>query len=1585
MPASLPQQRGLYHPQFEHDACGIGFVARLSGAPDHDVLARALAAVASMAHRGGVAADGRSGDGAGVLTQIPRAFFARELQRAGVAYPADDLAVGMLFLPQDEAQRAAARRIVAEVLAEYGMPLLCWRSVPIDRSALGARALAMCPVIEQALIGSPEGAPLAPESRERALFLARRAIEARARAAGLEGFSIPSFSSRTIVYKGLLVAPLLGQFYPDLRDPLYATALALYHQRYSTNTFPTWERAQPFRMLSHNGEINTVRGNALWMAAREAEWRRAAPDAGQWTMDDSDRARVAIHRRPSTSAAIVTGGRPFAAAAAALGPVVDANGSDSAQLDNTLELLTLGGRDIRHAMTMLVPEAWERVHDMDPAWRAFYQYHACLMEPWDGPAALAFCDGTVAGLALDRNGLRPARFLVTDDGLVVCGSEVGITAVDEARIVRKGKVGPGQMIAVDLRTGRFSENAEIKSWLAAQRPYAMWLQQQTQVLAPAGAAHYSEGYEPEPSASRASKSALLGELQHVFGYTAEELAVILRPMLRDGQEPVGSMGDDTPAAVFSGFGRPLYNYIKQRFAEVTNPPIDPLREAQVMSLSFALGRRGNLLEDGPGHAHLIRLASPVLTDEHLLQLRRLDDPAFASATLRALWPAVEGPDGLRAALDRLCREAEAAVAANKVLLIISDRGVDEEHAPIPALLALGAVHQHLIRTGLRTAVSLIVESGEPREVHHLACLVGMGAEAVNPYLALATVRRLAVERDRTEARGAKGEAEALTPQAAAAIADEAEQHYIHALEKGLLKVMSKMGISTVDSYCGAQLFEAVGLADEVIERCFTGVPSRLKGVGLRRLAAEVLRRHDETFSNRLPIAATRSALPHPGFYKFKKDGEYHAFSPAVVHALQKAATGGDYADYRAYSQLIHARPPTEVRDLLEFAGDGGQQAAARGDDPTPAARTPIPVAEVEPAASIVRRFSTAAMSHGSTSLEAHETLAIAMNRLGAMANSGEGGEDPARYGTERNSAIKQVASGRFGVTPAYLVSAAELQIKMAQGSKPGEGGQIPGIKVTEEIARNRHTTPGVQLISPPPHHDIYSIEDLAQLIYDLKQANPRAAVSVKLVAEAGVGTIAAGVAKGGADVIQISGHSGGTGASPLSSIKNAGVNWELGLAETQQTLVMNHLRGRVRVRVDGGLKTGRDVVIAALLGADEFSFGTAALVAEGCIMARTCHSNNCPVGIATQRPELRAKFSGTPEQVMHFFLHIAEEVRELLAALGARTLDEIIGRSDLLHQVPTGVPEADTLDLTPLLARVDSPGDPIRYIGEPNDRAPVSELNRRLVEDVFGRAAPVDGAQVPPSVLEYAIANHDRTFGATLSGEIARRFGVAGLPAGTITVMLRGSAGQSFGAFLAPGVRLLLHGEANDYVGKGMAGGEIVVRPDERARYPWHESTIIGNTCLYGATGGALYAAGQAGERFAVRNSGALAVVEGVGDHGCEYMTGGIVLVLGTTGRNFAAGMTGGLAYVFDAQGSFPARCNTDLVDLGALDAEDEANVRALLARHLELTGSPRAAELLARWERVRGRFVAVRPRDVPAARLPRLALALREAAAAGR
>lgn len=1533
-PAQSLFEQTLYAPQLEHDACGIGFVARINGQPDHEILQMALTALGNQKHRGAVAADAKTGDGSGILTQIPRSLMLRELKQGGVDVvdPAD-LALGMVFLPQDAAAAQTSRQIIEAELQRTGARVLRWRSVPTNDDALGERAQATRPTIEQVICTRPAATDDAVF--ERALYLARRAMEQQFVAQQLPTY-IPSLSARTVIYKGLLIGENLSEFYLDLNDPDYTTALAVYHERYSTNTFPTWERAQPFRMLSHNGEINTLQGNKNWMRAREKNL--AFPLAG-------------------LPADLPT----------AIAPVIDEQGSDSSALDNSLELLVRAGRDIRHAVAFLVPEAWENIPDIDPALQAFYLYHAGLSEPWDGPAGLSFSDGRIVGSALDRNGLRPARFLVTHDGLVVSGSEAGVVDIADERVKLRGRLGPGQMFAVDTQTGQFFTNAEIKHELAARQPYADWIAAQM--------IHMRDLSLPaDVSVAGRDEHARLVQ-QMAFGYTSEELSVILKPMQRDGKEPVGSMGDDTPLAVLSQVdpGRPIYQFFKQRFAEVTNPPMDPLREEFVMSLHISLGKRGNILTETPEHAHVLRLTTPFLTDRQLAAIRALDRPEFKVATIHALQPALTSDDAdhaeqtLRAALDDLRQAAEQAVRGGAALLIISDRGTDVAHAPIQMLLALGAVHHHLIRTGLRTLVSLLVESAEPREVHHMACLIGYGAEAINPYLALETVRAQGLAGVRSDAAQSNGHSNGIAHEQGngpvPAEEHTAEAHYINALEKGVLKIMSKMGISPLDSYCGAQIFEAVGLNHDLVDECFTGTPSRLGGVSYGMLARKVAQRHRRAFGT---PESEKLELTHPGLYKFKKNGEAHAFSPSVIHAAHKsvrhapAITGGIYHSmdtrlpdfvtgyeyYREYSRLVSERPPNELRDLLEMVPAGN----------------PVPLDEVEPIEAILQRFSTAAMSLGSTSTEAHETLAIAMNRLGGMSNSGEGGEAQERFSDERNSKIKQVASGRFGVTPAYLAHASELQIKMAQGSKPGEGGQLPGHKVSEEIARIRHTTPGVSLISPPPHHDIYSIEDLAQLIYDLKQVNPQAAVSVKLVATAGVGTIAAGVAKGYADGILISGHAGGTGASPLSSIKNAGVSWELGLAETQQTLILNGLRGRVRVRADGGMQNGRDVLIAALLGADEYSFGTSALVAEGCLMARACHANTCPVGIATQRLDLRAKFPGTPEMVMAFFRYVAQEVRELLASLGFRSLQEAVGRTDLLRQKHTGFAEADTLDMSPLLAFPKDPTVEIRHSGARNPLPATATLNQQLLRD----AAPALEHGTPVE-LSYTIRNCERTFGATLSGALGAKYGDAGLPPDTVKVHLRGSAGQSFGAFNIAGVTMLLTGVANDYVGKSMAGGTLVVHPSAQSTYAWHENVIAGNTILYGATGGELFLAGKAGERFAVRNSGSTAVVEGVGDHGCEYMTGGTVVILGQTGYNFGAGMSGGVAYVWDAAGTLPVRLNGQLVQLDPLSDADAERVQALVQRHLDLTGSPRAAALLADWATTRQQFVRVMPKEMVA------------------
>jgi glutamate synthase (ferredoxin) len=1517
----------LYDPRFEHDNCGIGFVARINGTPGHDILSMALVALGNQAHRGAVAADANTGDGAGILTQIPRKLFQRELEQQGVHVDPADIGVGMLFLPDDAGEVEASVRIITRALNDRGITVLGWREVPTNNRVLGQRALEMKPRIRQVITGrSPD---LDEQTYERKLFLARKDMEVTFKSRDIPVY-IASLSCRTIVYKGLLVGSHLCCFYSDLRDPSYETALAVYHQRYSTNTFPTWERAQPFRMVSHNGEINTLQGNMNWTRARQSKLHfPVVPGTREGTAD------------------IITS-------------VIDENGSDSAMFDNALEVLVLGGRDIRHALAMMVPEAWEKVPDMEPSLRDFYLYHSCLIEPWDGPAALTFSDGHIVGTTLDRNGLRPARYRITDDGLLISGSESGVVPLEEHRVIYKGKLGPGQMIAVDTREGKFYTNNEVKHMLATRQPYGVWVQEHMATLEGMRASIQ----QPESSEDEATPYVLglktptydvsrLEALQMVFGYTSEELSVVMKPMMRDAREPVGSMGDGTPLPALSKseFGRPLFQYFRQRFAEVTNPPIDPLREGLVMSLSVGLGKRLDVLQETPEHAHLLRLSSPILTDEQLALIRANKDPLFRAATLSALMPVVQSGNGvrgemnLRQAVEHLCNEAEQAAYEGATLLIISDRGVDEDHAPIPSLLAVAAVHHHLIRTNWRGRVSLIVESGEPREVHHVACLLGYGAKAINPYLALSTIRSLRSDRDEIDEK-------------------EAEQNFIHALEKGILKIMSKMGISPVESYCGAQIFEAIGLNKVLVDTCFTGTPSRIGGIGFEKLAQDATARHRAAFG----APGQKPSLTHPGYYKFKKDGEPHTFSPSIVKALHDAVLNTDssngeihagldpdgkisekgYARYRIYADMVNNRPLSEIRDLMDFVPAGA----------------PIPLDQVEPIEDILRRFSTAAMSHGALSSESHETLSIAMNRLGGMGNSGEGGEAVERFSDERNSKVKQVASGRFGVTPNYLIHANELQIKMAQGSKPGEGGHLPGHKVSEEIARIRHTTPGVPLISPPPHHDIYSIEDLAQLIYDLKQINPDANVSVKLVSLAGVGTVAAGVAKGYADVIMISGSTGGTGASPLSSIKYAGMPWESGLAETQQTLILNGLRGRIRLRSDGGFQTGRDVVVAAMLGADEFSFGTAAMVAEGCRMARVCHKNTCPVGIATQRLDLRSKFPGKPEMVMAFFRYMAHEIREILASLGVRTLNEVIGRTDLLRQRHTNHPGADALDLTPILAVTkDMEHVVLHHQGHRNLLPERDTLNDRILYDA--REVVAGGG---PIEVSYRITNRDRTIGAKLAGAISKAYGAEGLPPQTIRIQLRGSAGQSFGAFNARGMHLFLTGEANDYVGKGMGGGQIVVRPGDHAEsFVWHENVIAGNTILYGATGGELYLAGQAGERFAVRNSGATAVVEGIGDHGCEYMTGGTVVVLGKTGYNFGAGMTGGVAYVLDEDDKLKLRYNKELIQLDPLTLQDETRLQALLRQHLELTGSPRAAEVLEQWATYRERFWRVMPQEMAA------------------
>ena len=1462
----------MYKDLNEKDACGVGFVANRFGSRSHEIIKMATQAVTNLTHRGAVAADAKTGDGAGILTQIPEKLFQKELEKLGVHLDSiNDMGLGMIFLPRhDEKALAHGRALIEKTLQQYGVPLLGWRSVPLDLSALGTKALETMPEIQQVLVGRP--AQLTDDAFERCLYLICKELEHRIQAAGLDGFHIASFSHRTVVYKGLLVAPQLAQFYLDLKDSDFEAALAVFHQRYSTNTSSTWMLAQPFHTLAHNGEINTLMGNRNWMRAREADLQSPL-----WNEH--------IQK---------------------LVPIINPHGSDSMSLDSVLELLTHSDRDILHAMMCLIPEAYEQIPDMPDVLKACYEYLSCVSEPWDGPAAVAFTDGVVVGASLDRNGLRPARYKVTEEGTVVMGSEVGIIELDDSRVVEKGRLGPGQMIAVDTAQGKVLKDSEIKHRIAERKPYAEWVQKGIVTL---------PAEKDDAATTTDAVSAQLPMRQKAFGYMTEDVERFIKPMVMEAKEAVGSMGDDTPPAVISQHPRLLYTYFKQRFAQVTNPPIDSIRERLVMSLTTYLGRRHSLLTETEAHARLIRLPSPILTNTDLQALRALNIPDFQMSTLSVCFPVSSGPQGLETGLEALCERASEAVDAGTTLLVLSDKDVNADAAPIPMALAVGAVHHHLIREGKRMRVSLIAETGDAREEHHFAVLIGYGAAAVNPYLAFSTIVQLAEDEELGDLTAAK-----------------AIETYKATVEKGLLKIMAKMGISTVSSYRGAQIFEALGINATVIDKCFTGTTSRLSGIGFAEIAAETLHFHAKAFSG----GEDDPSLQEAGYFRFRRNGEFHAFNPTVFKSLHKFVKAGKSEDYEKYVDAIESGELSSLRDLLAFKPS-----------------TPIPIEEVEPAEDIVRRFTTGSMSFGALSRETHETLAVAMNRLGAKSGSGEGGENPDRFKKQPNgdlasSAIKQVASGRFGVTPTYLISAKELEIKMAQGSKPGEGGQIPGHKVTAEIASIRHSVPGVPLISPPPHHDIYSIEDLAQLIYDLKQANPQAKVAVKLVSEFLVGTIASGVAKGYADVIQVSGHEGGTGASPLSSIKNAGTPWELGLAETQRALVENELRDRVVLRADGGMRSGRDIVIAAMLGAEEYGFGTIAMVATGCVMARQCHLNTCPVGVATQDPALRAKYPGTPEMVVNFMLGVANEVRSILANLGHKSLNDIIGRPELLQPIDLAdYPKAATLDLSEILTPADPTGTQPRYhLQERNDREDIP-LDDQILADA---EEAID--QKTLIQLSYPIRNTHRTVGAKLSGEIAKRYGDTGLPDRTIQCNFEGSAGQSFGAFCISGVQFVLTGEANDYVGKGMAGGELIIKPAPTASFKTYENTIIGNTVLYGATGGTLYAAGGVGERFCVRNSGATAVVEGVGDHGCEYMTAGTVVVIGETGRNFGAGMTGGTAYILDEKGQFEKKYNSDWVKIEKMKSEaDVKNLMALIQNHAAYTGSQHAENILTHWE----------------------------------
>jgi glutamate synthase domain-containing protein 2/glutamate synthase domain-containing protein 1/glutamate synthase domain-containing protein 3 len=1479
-PAQAAIRQGLYDPAYEHDACGIGFVAQASGRASHRLVRDALQLLENLSHRSGVGCDPCTGDGAGILLQVPHLVLQRSCGELGFALPGEGAyGVGMCFLPNASGDREACEAAVERVVAERGLTFLGWRDVPTDERVLGELAMRTVPAIRQFFV---ERGALTPEAFERTLYLTRRYIEQAVAACGVSTgseFYVASLSARTVVYKGLLRPSQFAQFYTDLADRDLKSAIAIVHSRFATNTFPTWARAHPYRMICHNGEINTLRGNLNSMRMRES--RMESPLLGK------DLANTF--------------------------PVIGENQSDSASLDNALELLVRGGRSVAHAMMMLVPEAWEGHLEMTPERRAFYSYHSALMEQWDGPAALAFSDGVHVGATLDRNGLRPARYVVTTDDVVILASEAGALPVSEAQIRQKGRLQPGRMLLVDTASGQIMEDDAVKSDVARRQPYGAWV-----------AAERIELPSMKPPYAPPRHDAVpLAQSQRAFGYSVEELDMVIAPMARDGAEAVGSMGNDTPLAVLSRRPQLLFAYFKQLFAQVTNPAIDPIREHLVMSLAMNLGPQRNLLAETPAHARQLRIEHPVLGARELDAICALTESPLRAKRLPMLFRVADGPNALSLALEALCQNVARAVVDGHGMIVLTDRGTNDEWAPIPSLLATGAVHHHLIREGLRADASLVVETGEAREVTHFALLLGYGASAVHPYLALDTIAGMVADC------------------VLSSTVDKAQDNYVHAVTKGLLKILSKMGISTLQSYCGAQIFEAVGLGHDLVDTHFAGTASPIGGIGIDLVCEDVLSRHLAAFgekdSDRLDVG---------GQYHYRAQGEHHNWSPLTIASLQDAVRRDNRASFRTFSKHAdeEGQSGTTLRGLLDFV-----------------AREPVPIDEVESATAIVRRFTTGAMSFGSLSGEAHETMAIAMNRLGGRSNTGEGGEDPARFGTSRNSAIKQVASGRFGVTTEYLVNASELQIKIAQGAKPGEGGQLPGHKVDGVIARIRHATPGVTLISPPPHHDIYSIEDLAQLVYDLKCVNPRAQISVKLVACAGVGTVAAGVAKTRADLIVISGDSGGTGASPLSSIKHAGIPWELGLAETQQTLVLNDLRGRVRLQADGQLKTGRDVVIAALLGAEEFGFSTAPLVAAGCVMMRKCHLNTCPVGIATQDPVLRAKFAGQPEHLINFFFFVAEEVRELMARLGFRHVAEMVGRSDVLEpRLPADHRKAQTLDLRGMLhmpSRV--PDAPLSCVSE-QDHGIADAFDHTLL--AIAAPALERGERVRASL---PVRNVDRTIGAMLSGEIARRYGHTGLPDGTIELSFTGSAGQSFGAFAASGLTLNLEGEANDYVGKGLSGGRLVVRPRMGSRLVAGETTLVGNTVLYGATGGEAFFRGVAGERFAVRNSGATAVVEGVGDHGCEYMTGGVVVVLGRTGRNFAAGMSGGLAFVLDEAGDLAQRVNRELVEIGPLvDAEDRALLRGLVVRHARRTGSVRAARLLSRWERALSRFVAVVPRE---------------------
>ena len=1491
MNPDLPARHGLYDPRFEHDACGVSFVANINGARSREIVTLGITALCNMEHRGATGAEAETGDGAGILIQVPDRFLREtvdfDLPAAG------SYAVGMAFLPADPTGCASAMSTVERITAEEGLRSLGWRGVRVNPDCLGASARAVMPSFRLFFLDDPEGA--AGIDLDRRILVVRKRIEREL--AGPMRTYFPSLSARTLVWKGMLTTPELGEFYPDLWDERIESALALVHSRFSTNTFPSWPLAHPYRYIAHNGEINTIQGNRNWMRTRESMLE---------------------------SKAIPGLERAF--------PICAPGMSDSASFDEVLELLHLSGRSLAHSLLMMIPEAWENNERMDPRKRAFYEYHASLMEPWDGPANVAFTDGTVIGAVLDRNGLRPGRWWVTSDGLVVLASESGVLEIDPARVVRKGRLQPGRMFLIDTEQGRIIDDEEIKLSLAAEHPYAEWLEKGLTRLADLPAREHVVH----------SHDSVLRR-QQMFGWTEEELKVIIAPTARAGAEPIGSMGTDTPIAVLSERPRLLFDYFQQLFAQVTNPPLDAIREEVVTSVGTSVGPEANLLAPGPDSCRQLVLPFPIIDNDDLARIIHIDDdgthPHLASVVVGGLFRVADGGGGLREALDRVRAEVSEAIDAGARIIVLSDRNSDDVWAPVPSLLLTAAVHHHLIREKRRTKVGLVVECGDAREVHHMALLIGFGAGAINPYLAFESIEDMITA---DEGRGLH-QMGGIDPV-------KAVKSYIKASGKGVLKVMSKMGVSTVASYTGAQIFEAIGLADEVVDEFFTGTVSRLGGIGLDEIAREVAMRHATAHPKRPDLRAHRK-LELGGEYQWRREGELHLFNPETVYRLQHATRAGRYDLFKEYTAAVddQSRTLATLRGLFELRAG---------------ALPPVPIEEVEPVSEIVKRFSTGAMSYGSISAEAHETLAIAMNRIGGKSNTGEGGEDPERYvplpnGDSRRSAIKQVASGRFGVTSEYLVNADDLQIKMAQGAKPGEGGQLPGHKVYPWIAKTRLSTPGVGLISPPPHHDIYSIEDLKQLIHDLKNSNPAARVHVKLVAEVGVGTVAAGVSKAKADVVLISGHDGGTGASPLTSLKHAGAPWELGLAETQQTLMLNGLRDRIVVQADGQMKTGRDVVVAALLGAEEFGFATAPLVVSGCIMMRVCHLDTCPVGIATQNPTLRARFSGKAEFVVNFFEYVAEEVREILASLGFRSLAEAVGRVEMIDaRAAVDHWKAKGLDIAPILEPAQNPYSQTPHASKPQDHG----LDEALDAELIARCrAAIENRE--PVVLDMPIRNVNRTVGTMLGNLVTRTWGGQGLPDGTISIRFTGSAGQSFGAFVPRGIELRLVGDSNDYLGKGLSGGRLVVHPHPDAPFVAEDNVIAGNVIGYGATGGEIFIRGTVGERFCVRNSGATAVVEGVGDHGCEYMTGGRVVVLGDTGRNFAAGMSGGIAFVWDPDGRLPSNMNYEMVDIEPV-GDDEEWLRATVERHGALTGSAVAARILGAWSIEVSSFRKVMPRD---------------------